>query len=63
MDRMICKKKLVVFLFPYRTYVFGDLLELPQCSNSNKYPKHMLLEGLMQYSCIVSHYLSPLDCN
>ena len=29
--------------------------------DSNKYPKHMLLEILMQYSCIISHLLSPLE--
>ena len=28
------------------------MLELPHC-DSNKYPKHMLLEVLMQYSCII----------
>ena len=37
------------------------MLELPQRGNSNKYPKHMLLEVLMQYSCIISHWLSPLE--
>ena len=59
MDRIICKEDLALFLFPHRT-CFGYLLELPQRGNSNKYPKHMLLEVLMQYSCIISHYLSPL---
>ena len=43
MDRMICKKDLVLFFFPHRTY------------DSNKYPKHMLLEVLMQKFCIISY--------
>ena len=34
MDRMICKKDLVVFLFPHRTYVL-DMLESPPCGDSN----------------------------
>ena len=54
MDRMICKKDHVLFLFPQRT-CFGYLLESPQRGDSNKYPKHMLLEVLMKYSCIISH--------
>ena len=54
MDRMICKKNLVLFFLTHRT-CFGYLLELPQRGNSNKYPKHMLLEVLIQYSCIISH--------
>ena len=33
-------------------YIFG---------NSNNYPKHMLLEVLMQYSCIISYELLPLE--
>ena len=33
---------------------FGHLLELPHWGDSNKYPKHMLLEVLMQYSFIIS---------
>ena len=52
---MICKKAFVLFLFPDITYVYGYLLELPQWSNSNKYPKHMLLDVLMQYSYMNSH--------
>ena len=42
---MICKKDLVLFIFPHTT-CFGYLLEW---GDSNKYPKHMLLEVLMQY--------------
>ena len=34
---------------------FGYLLESPQRGDSNKYPKHMLLEVSMKYSCIISH--------
>ena len=34
---------------------FGYLLESPHWGDSNKYPKHMLLEVLMQYSCIICH--------
>ena len=37
------------------------MLESPQKGDSNKYPKHMLLEILMQYSCIIPHSLSPLE--
>ena len=38
MSRLICKKGIVLFLFPYRTYV------LDICwGGSNKYPKHMFL--------------------
>ena len=50
MNRMICQKclQVVLFLFPHRTLCFGYLLELPQWGDSNKYPKHMLLEVLMQ---------------
>ena len=59
MDRIIFKKGIVLFLFPHRT--LGYLLELPLLGNANKYPKHMLLEVLMQYSCILSHELSPLE--
>ena len=55
MDREICKKDLVLFLFPQRTYFFDYLLELPQWSDSNKYRNHMLLEVLMQQSCKISH--------
>ena len=61
MDRMICKKGLVLFLFPYRTLCFGYLLESPHWGDSNKYPKHMLLEVLLQYSCIISPQQSPLE--
>ena len=39
----------------------GYLLELRQFGNSNKYPKHILLEVLMQYSYIISHELSPFQ--
>ena len=48
MNRMIpvCEKDLVL-LFPHRAYIFEFV--------SNKYPKHMLLEALMQYSYIISH--------
>ena len=42
----ICKKDLVLFLFPRRTYIL-------EWSVSNIYRKHMLLEVLMQYSCII----------
>ena len=41
---MIYKKNLVSFLFPHTTYLSDD---------SNKYPKHMLLEALMQYFCVM----------
>ena len=58
---MICKKYLVLFLYPHRTICFGYLLESPQRGDSNKYPKHMLLEVLMQYSCIISRWLSALE--
>ena len=47
MDRMICKKGLVLFLFPQWNICFGYFLELPQRGNSNKYPKHMLLEDFI----------------
>ena len=53
MDRMICTKGLVSFLFTHRTYVW-DI-----CKNRLKYPKYILLEVLMQYSCIISHQQSP----
>ena len=56
---MLCKKDLVLFLF--QNICFGYLLESPYWGDSNKYPKHMLLEVLMQYSCIVFHYLSSLE--
>ena len=29
LEKMICKKAIVLFLFPHRTYVFGYLLESP----------------------------------
>ena len=51
---MICKKDIVLFLFPHRIYVLG-LLKSPQLGDSNKYPKHMLFDVLVQYSCILSH--------
>ena len=50
MDRLICKKDLVLLLFPHKTYVLDILLDSPQCCDSNKYPKIMLLEVLMQFS-------------
>ena len=56
MDRKICNKYLVLFLFPHRTLCFGYLL-----GDSNKYSKHMLLEVLMQFSCIISHLQSRLE--
>ena len=37
--KMICKNNIVLFLFPHRTYKWGDF---------NKYPEHVLLEVLMQ---------------
>ena len=60
MDRMICKK-LCFILLSSQNICFGYLLELPQLGNSNKYPKHILLEVLMQYSYIISHELSPFQ--
>ena len=32
-----------------------------ESSDSSKYSKHILLEVSMQYSSIISHYLSPLE--
>ena len=43
-SRKICQKKIVLFLFLHRTYVFGYLLELPHWGDSNKYPKYMFLD-------------------
>ena len=55
MDRMICKKRPCFILISSQHIWFGYLLESPQWSNSNKYAKPMLLEVLMQYSCISFH--------
>ena len=45
--RMICKKDLVSFLSPHRTYVFLFVrIASVSRGHSNKYPKHMLLEVL-----------------
>ena len=41
MDIMICKKDLVLFVFPHRTLCFGYLLESPHWCDSNKYSKHV----------------------
>ena len=44
MSRLICKKGLVLFLFPHRTQVFGYLQKSPYWRESNKYPKHVTLK-------------------
>ena len=46
---MLCKKDIVLFLFLHKTYVLDILIKR---GDSNKYPKHMLLEFLIQYSTI-----------
>ena len=46
---MLCKKDIVSFLFLHKTYVLDILIKR---GDSNKYPKHMLLEFLIQYSTI-----------
>ena len=48
-DRIICKKDLVLFLFPHRTLCFGYLLESPHWGDSNKYPKH----GAWSFNAII----------
>ena len=45
MSKSICKRRLVLFLFPHRT-CFGYLLELPHWSSYNKYPKYMFLKNI-----------------
>ena len=52
---MLCKKYLILLLVPHKTYVLDIYIESPQWGDSNIYPKHMWLEVLMQYSCIISH--------
>ena len=49
------------FIISSQNIYFGYLLESPQRGDSNKYQKHMLLEVLMKYSCIISHLLSRLE--
>ena len=44
MDRLIYKKDLVLYLVFSQNICFGYLLESPQWGDSNKYPKHLLLE-------------------
>ena len=56
---MICKKSLVLFLFPHRT-CFGYLLESPQWGDSDKHPKHLFLEILNTMFLHISDLLSPL---
>ena len=60
MDRMICKKDLVLFLFPHRT-LFWRFVRIASVRPLNKFPKLKLLEVFMQYFCIISHYLSLLE--
>ena len=57
MDRMICKKGFVLFLFLHRTLCFGYFVRI----TFNKYPKRMFLKVLIQYSWKISHKLSPLE--
>ena len=41
--------------------MFWIFVRIVSVGDSNKYLKHMLLEVLMQYSCIISHKLSLLE--
>ena len=61
MDRSICKKDFVLFLFPHRIYVF-DICEnrLIEAILTN-IKRHILLEVLMQFSGIISPQRSPLE--
>ena len=58
MDRMICTKDLVLFLYSHRLYAFGYLLESVRRAILINI-QNILLEVLMQHSSIISHQLSP----
>ena len=56
-DRMVCMQERPCFiLFSSQNICFGYLLESPQRGDSNKYPKHMLLDVLIQYSCFLHNF-------
>ena len=60
-DRIICNISVCFILISSSNICFGYLLESPQRGDSNRYPKHMLLEVLMQYPCIISYKLLLLE--